>query len=455
MIHKFKILIVDDEAVMRNTMSDWLGEKGYSVVSVCSGMEAIEKVKTESFNVAFVDMKMPGLDGIEVLRAVKRINPDTSVIIMTAYATIETAIRAMQEGAYNYLVKPFSLDEAELIVKAIIKYQELVAENILLRQQLEERYSLKNIIGKSRYMKEVFELVENIADSNSTVLIQGASGTGKEVIARLIHLKSLRRDKPFIAANCAAIPGELLESELFGHEKGAFTGAIYDKKGRFELANGGTLFLDEVGEMSLNAQVHLLRVLQEREFRRVGGTELIKIDTRIITSSNKKLEQAVKEGTFREDLFYRLNVITIYLPELRERKEDIPLLINHFLTKYGIESGRGEKSVSPEALDLLKKYNWPGNIRELENVIEKLVILCKDKVIRPEDLPQNIKKEPKGELSIFIPDKRLEDIEKQYIYEVLKDNDWNKSKSAKILGIERMTLYKKINKYKLKKPESL
>lgn len=455
MIHKFKILIVDDEAVMRNTMSDWLGEKGYSVVSVCSGMEAIEKVKTESFNVAFVDMKMPGLDGIEVLRAVKRINPDTSVIIMTAYATIETAIRAMQEGAYNYLVKPFSLDEAELIVKAIIKYQELVAENILLRQQLEERYSLKNIIGKSRYMKEVFELVENIANSNSTVLIQGASGTGKEVIARLIHLKSLRRDKPFIAANCAAIPGELLESELFGHEKGAFTGAIYDKKGRFELANGGTLFLDEVGEMSLNAQVHLLRVLQEREFRRVGGTELIKIDTRIITSSNKKLEQAVKEGTFREDLFYRLNVITIYLPELRERKEDIPLLINHFLTKYGIESGRGEKSVSPEALDLLKKYNWPGNIRELENVIEKLVILCKDKVIRPEDLPQNIKKEPKGELSIFIPDKRLEDIEKQYIYEVLKDNDWNKSKSAKILGIERMTLYKKINKYKLKKPESL
>ncbi len=455
MIHKFKILIVDDEAVMRNTMSDWLGEKGYSVVSVCSGMEAIEKVKTESFNVAFVDMKMPGLDGIEVLRAVKRINPDTSVIIMTAYATIETAIRAMQEGAYNYLVKPFSLDEAELIVKAIIKYQELVAENILLRQQLEERYSLKNIIGKSRYMKEVFELVENIADSNSTVLIQGASGTGKEVIARLIHLKSLRRDKPFIAANCAAIPGELLESELFGHEKGAFTGAIYDKKGRFELANGGTLFLDEVGEMSLNAQVHLLRVLQEREFRRVGGTELIKIDTRIITSSNKKLEQAVKEGTFREDLFYRLNVITIYLPELRERKEDIPLLINHFLTKYGIESGRGEKSVSPEALVLLKKYNWPGNIRELENVIEKLVILCKDKVIRPEDLPQNIKKEPKGELSIFIPDKRLEDIEKQYIYEVLKDNDWNKSKSAKILGIERMTLYKKINKYKLKKPESL
>jgi len=455
MFKKIKILVVDDEAVMRDTMSDWLGEKGYNVVSVRSGMEAIEKVKTESFSIAFVDMKMPGLDGIEVLRAMKRINPDTSVIIMTAYATIETAIRAMKEGAYNYLVKPFSLDEVELIVKTIVEYQELVAENILLRQQLEERYSLKNIIGKSQQMKEILELVENIADSNSTVLIQGASGTGKEVIARLIHLKSLRRDKPFIAANCAAIPRELLESELFGHEKGAFTGAAYTRKGRFELATEGTLFLDEVGEMSLNAQIHLLRVLQEREFRRVGGTELIKIDVRIITSSNKDLEQEVKKGSFREDLFYRLNVITIYLPRLKERKEDIPLLVDHMLTKYGLESGRGKKSMSQEALDLLMKYDWPGNIRELENVIERLVILCKDKVIRPEYLPQNIKKEPEGELSIFFPNKPLEEIEKQYIYEVLKENDWNKSKSAKILGIERMTLYSKINKYNLKKPGSL
>jgi DNA-binding NtrC family response regulator len=451
MVQKIKILVVDDEAVMRDTMSDWLGEKGYNVVPVCSGMEAIEKAKRESFNVAFVDMKMPGLDGIEVLEAIKRINPDTAVIIMTAYATIETAIVSMKKGAYDYLVKPFSLDEAELIIKKTIKYQELVAENILLRQQLEERYSLKNIIGKSQQMKDVFELVENIADSNSTVLIQGASGTGKEVIARLIHLKSLRRDKPFIAANCAAIPRELLESELFGHEKGAFTGATYTKKGRFELANGGTLFLDEVGEMSNNAQIHLLRVLQEREFRRVGGTELIKIDVRIIASSNKDLDKEVKEGRFREDLFYRLNVITIYLSKLKERKEDIPLLVDHFLTKYGLESGRGKKSMSQEVLDLLMKYDWPGNIRELENLIERLVILCKDKIIRPENLPQNIKKEPKGELSILIPNKQLEEVEKQYIYEVLKEYNWNKSKSAKILGIERMTLYKKIKKYNLKK----
>jgi two-component system response regulator AtoC len=451
MIQKIKILVVDDENVMRNTMSDWLGEKGYDVVPVSSGMEAIEKVKGQSFNVAFVDMKMPGLDGIEVLEAIKRINPDIAVIIMTAYATIETAIVSMKKGAFDYLVKPFSLDEADLIVRKTVKYQELVAENILLRQQLEEKYSLKNIIGKSQQMKDVLELVENIADSHSTVLIQGASGTGKEVIARLVHLKSLRRDKAFIAANCAAIPRELLESELFGHEKGAFTGATYTKKGRFELANGGTLFLDEVGEMSLNAQVHLLRVLQEREFRRVGGTELIKIDVRIIASSNTNLEQAVKEGKFREDLFYRLNVITIYLAKLKERKEDIPLLVDHFLTKYGLESGRGKKSMSQDALDLLMKYDWPGNIRELENLIERLVILCKDKIIRPEYLPQNIKKEQKGELSIFIPDKKLEEVEKKYILEVLKEANWNKSKSAKILGIERMTLYKKIKKYNLKR----
>ncbi len=453
MSNKIKALVVDDETVMRDTMSDWLKEKGYNVATVSSGMEAIEKMKAESFNVAFVDMKMPGMDGIEVLQAMKRINPDTAVIIMTAYATIETAIRAMKEGAYNYLVKPFSLDEVELIIKAVAEYQELVAENILLRQQLEDRYSLKNIIGKSRQMKEILELVENIADSNSTVLIQGASGTGKEVIARLIHLKSLRRDKPFIAANCAAIPRELLESELFGHEKGAFTGATYAKKGRFELAEGGTLFLDEVGEMSLNAQINLLRVLQERELRKVGGTELIKIDVRIIASSNKDIEQEVKEGRFREDLFYRLNVIKISLPKLKERKEDIPLLVDHMLTKYGFESGRGKKSITKEGLGLLMKYDWPGNIRELENVIERLSILCKDKVIKPEYVLQNIKKEPKEEPSIFIPDKPLEEIEKQYIYEVLKENNWNKSKSAKILGVERRTLYNKIEKYNLKKAD--
>lgn len=455
MSQKVKILIVDDEAVMRDTMSDWLLEKGFNVVSVTSGMEAIEKVKTGSFNIAFVDMKMPGLDGLEVLRAMKRIDPETAVVIMTAYATIETAIEAMKEGAYEYMIKPFSLDVVELIVKKIVKYQELVAENILLRKRLEEKVHLKNIIGKSPQMKEVLELVANIAETNSTVLIQGASGTGKEVIARAIHLKSLRREMPFIAANCAAIPRELLESELFGHEKGAFTGATYTKKGRFEQADGGTLFLDEVGEMSLSAQVHLLRVLQEKEFRKVGGTELIKVDARIISSSNKDLEQAVKEGRFREDLFYRLNVIAIYLPKLNERKDDIPLLVDHLLTKYGLESGRGKKTMSPEAMALMMKHAWPGNVRELENVIERAVILSKDIVIKPEYLPQIVKKEPQGDHRVFIQDRSLEEMEKQYIYGVLRENNWNKSKSSRILGIERMTLYHKIKKYNLDKLKPL
>lgn len=455
MSKKVKILIVDDEAVMRDTMSDWLLEKGFNVVSVISGMEAIEKVKTGSFNIAFVDMKMPGLDGLEVLRAMKRIDPETAVVIMTAYATIETAIEAMKEGAYEYMIKPFSLDVVELIVKKIVKYQELVAENILLRKRLEEKVHLKNIIGKSPQMKEVLELVANIAETNSTVLIQGASGTGKEVIARAIHLKSLRREMPFIAANCAAIPRELLESELFGHEKGAFTGATYTKKGRFEQADGGTLFLDEVGEMSLSAQVHLLRVLQEKEFRKVGGTELIKVDARIISSSNKDLEQAVKEGRFREDLFYRLNVIAIYLPKLKERKDDIPLLVDHLLTKYGLESGRGKKTMSPEAMALMMKHAWPGNVRELENVIERAVILSKDIVIKPEYLPQIVKKEPQGDHRVFIQDRSLEEMEKQYIYGVLRENNWNKSKSSRILGIERMTLYHKIKKYNLDKLKPL
>lgn len=455
MSKKVKILIVDDEAVMRDTMSDWLLEKGFNVVSVISGMEAIEKVKTGSFNIAFVDMKMPGLDGLEVLRAMKRIDPETAVVIMTAYATIETAIEAMKEGAYEYMIKPFSLDVVELIVKKIVKYQELVAENILLRKRLEEKVHLKNIIGKSPQMKEVLELVANIAETNSTVLIQGASGTGKEVIARAIHLKSRRRDMPFIAANCAAIPRELLESELFGHEKGAFTGATYTKKGRFEQADGGTLFLDEVGEMSLSAQVHLLRVLQEKEFRKVGGTELIKVDARIISSSNKDLEQAVKEGRFREDLFYRLNVIAIYLPKLNERKDDIPLLVDHLLTKYGLESGRGKKTMSPEAMALMMKHAWPGNVRELENVIERAVILSKDIVIKPEYLPQIVKKEPQGDHRVFIQDRSLEEMEKQYIYGVLRENNWNKSKSSRILGIERMTLYHKIKKYNLDKLKPL
>lgn len=449
-MEEIKILIVDDEVVMRDTMSDWLSYKGYGVVATANGISAVEAARQEPFSVAFVDLKMPGMDGIDVMRAIKAINSSTSVIIMTAYATIETAIRAIKEGAYNYLTKPFSLDEVETMIKTIVKYQKLEEENIILRQQLEERYSMKTIVGKSPQMKEVLELVDNISDTNATVLIQGASGTGKEVIARLIHQKSSRRNKPFIAANCAAIPSELLESELFGHEKGSFTGATYTKEGRFELADHGTLFLDEVGAMSLNAQIHLLRVLQEREFRRVGGNELIKIDVRVIAASNKNLEQAVKENTFREDLYYRLNVIPIYLPQLKERIEDMPLLIEFFLNKYAKESHKGHKTISPEAMELLLNYPWPGNVRELENIIERLVILCKDKVIKPEHLPSPYRKEKILPYYANNADRSLEEMEKHYINETLIKNDWNISKCAKILGVERMTLYNKIKKYKLR-----
>lgn len=339
-------MIVDDDKEIRDTMGYWFRKKGYITSTAFDRKEALAYIKDDSYNIAFVDLCMPGMSGLEVLGAAKEIDLCLCVIIMTAHASIESAISAIKSGAYNYLVKPFSYEQAEGMVRMILRYQDLEAENILLRQQLEDKYSSFEIVGKSSRMKEVLETVDNILDTNVTVLIQGASGTGKEVIARLIHSKSKRRNKPFIAANCAAIPRDLLESELFGHEKGAFTGALYTKKGRFELANEGTLLLDEVAAMSLEIQVHLLRVLQEREFRRVGGTRLIKIDVRIIAASNKNLEEEVKKGTFREDLFYRLNVIPINLPPLKERKEDIPLLAEFFLQKYGKELGRGGKSIS-------------------------------------------------------------------------------------------------------------
>ncbi|OGF63541.1 MAG: hypothetical protein A2Y62_16495 [Candidatus Fischerbacteria bacterium RBG_13_37_8] len=436
-------------------MCNWFRQRGYQVGEASNGKSALELLREDTFNVAFVDLRMPGMDGLEVLAGIKEIDPSVYVIIMTGHASIESAITSIKKGAYDYLVKPFSLEQAETIVKTIVRYQELEAENIMLRQQLEDRYSFIQIVGKSPQMKEVLEIVDNIADTNVTVLIQGASGTGKEVIAHLIHSKSNRRTKPFVAANCAAIPRELLESELFGHEKGAFTGAFYTKKGRFEVANEGTLFLDEVGAMSLDAQIHFLRVLQEREFRRVGGTSLIKIDVRIIAASNKNLEDEVKKGTFREDLFYRLNVIPLNLPNLKERKEDIPLLIEFFLKKYGTESGRGKKELAPETAELMQEYDWPGNVRELENIVERLVILSKGELITPDRLPGTIKKSSKSYYYVFTPDKNLSEIEKQYILAVLQHNNWNISKSAKVLAVERMTLYNKMKRYRIKRAKSV
>lgn len=453
------ILIIDDEAVIRETLSDWLEREGYTTETAITGEEGIEKERATRFDIAIVDLKLPGMDGIEVLRELKKINPHIPIIMITAYATIETAVQTMKEGAYDYLVKPFNLEEISLIVKKIVEHQKLIAENILLRKQLQERYNFKNIVGKSPKMRKIFELIEDVADSGTTILIQGESGTGKEVIARAIHQRSSRTSGPFITANCAAIPENLLESELFGYEKGAFTGAVQTRKGRFELANGGTLFLDEIADMKLDAQVDLLRVLEEREFRRVGGSKLIKTDARIIASTNKDIETQIAQGNFREDLYYRLSVISVQLPPLRERKEDIPLLIQHFLKKYGKKSvGTGRdlslKGVSREVMELLTRYNWRGNVRELENVIERAVVLGKEELLMPGDLPEIIKKTsvrveqrlPSGQR---ILNKSLREIEKDYIVNVLQETGWNLSKSAKTLKINRTTLYNKIKKYRI------
>ncbi len=442
------ILIVDDERVMRDSLSEWLREDGYEVVAVEDGAQALEKVRKERWDVLLVDLKMPGMDGIEVLDKVKKTNKETPVIIMTAYATVDSAVEAMKKGAYDYIVKPFNPEEIGLAIRKIIAYQDLLKENIYLRQELEKKYEFRDVIGKSHKMQEVLALVKTVARSNSTILIEGESGTGKELVARAIHNSSLRNDGPFVAVSCAALPETLLESELFGHEKGAFTGAVSTKKGRFELANKGTLLLDEIGDISSKTQVDLLRVLEEKEFRRVGGTEVIKTDVRIISATNKDLKRLVEEGRFREDLYYRINVVSIQLPPLRDRKEDVPLLVQHFLRKYCIENKKEIDGLSEEAFRFLIKYDWPGNVRELENAIERAVVITKGRIVLLEDLPGPIRAE--GE---FKPasNMQLREVEKEHVLNALELNNWNITRTAKILGIDRNTLSSKIKKYHIKK----
>ncbi len=442
------ILIVDDERIMRDSLSAWLLEEGYQVEAVEDGARALKKAKTESWDVLLVDLKMPGMDGIEVLQEVKKISENIPVIIMTAYATVDTAVRAMKEGAYDYIVKPFNPEEIGLAIRKIIAYQDLLKENIYLRHELQMKYKFMDIIGKSHKMQEVLALVKTVAKSNSTILIQGESGTGKELVARAIHNSSLRSEGPFVAVSCAALPESLLESELFGHERGAFTGAVSQKKGRFELADTGTLFLDEIGDVSPKTQVGLLRVLEEREFRRVGGTQVIKTDVRIISASNKDLKTLVEAGTFREDLYYRINVVSIQLPPLRDRKEDIPLLVQHFLNKYCIENKKDIEGLSHEVSRLLMAYDWPGNVRELENVIERAVVVAKERLIVPDDLPLLTKPDTKFKPTADMP---LREVEREHILRALESNHWNISKTAKKLGIDRNTLSSKISKYEIDK----
>ena len=453
MEHKSEILIVDDDQTMRSSLLEWFESEDRRVYGASSGEEAIKTIEDGNFNIVITDLKMPGIDGLELLRYVKREHPNTEVIIMTAYGTVETAVNAMKEGAYDYIVKPFSPEEIDMITKKIIKHQALIRENILLKEQLHDHHRFENIIGKSSKMQDIYALIKNIAPSNITVLIQGGSGTGKELLARAIHNASLRKDNPFITVSCGALPETILESELFGHEKGAFTGAITRKEGRFEMAHKGTLFMDEIAEMSPKSQVNLLRVLQEKEFRRVGGTELIKVDVRIIAATNKDLDKEVGEKRFRDDLYYRL---PINLPPLKDRHEDIPLLIKHFLEIYNREYNRKVRDVSPTVFNLLLQYSWPGNVRELEHVIEHSILMTKGDAIQEENLPDKLKRR----LSINDEENllgignnslknRVEQFEKQSIIKALQDTQGVKKKAASILGISPRNLSYFIKKYNI------
>jgi two-component system response regulator AtoC len=378
------------------------------------------------------------------MKEVRNIRGDLPVIIITAYATVDTAVLAMKEGATDYVVKPINPEELSLIISRIIENQSLIRENVLLRKELKKSYQFQDLISKNPRMQEIFEHIRTVADSKSTVLIQGESGTGKELVSRAIHNLSPRRDAPFISLSCGTLTDSLIENELFGHEKGAFTDAKFLKKGKIELADGGTLFLDEIGDISLKTQVDLLRVLQEKEIRRVGGTEIIKVDVRFIAATNSDLKKLVETDKFREDLYYRLNVINISLPPLRERKEDIPLLCSHFLKKFNIEMKKEIDRTSEEAMSILMTYEWPGNVRELENTIERAIVVSKESLIRPEDLPPGIKGETP--MPLGTADLTLDMITKQHIIQILRKNNWNINRSAKVLGIDRVTLYRKMEK---------
>ncbi len=442
---KVKILVVDDEAIIRESLRDWFNDAGYQVLTAENGPQALEIMEKDKPSIAVVDLVMPGMDGIELLKKVKEVSPNVDVIIITAYASIPTAIAAIREGAYDYIEKPFSPEKVELLINKLVEHQRLIEENISLHQQLEKRYRFENIIAKSAKMQQIIELIKVVAKSNATVLITGESGTGKELVARAVHSQSYRKDKTFVPVSCAALPESLLESELFGHEKGAFTGAHAQRKGKFEFANRGTLFLDEIGEMSANIQVHLLRVLEAKEFTRVGGNELIRVDVRVISATNKDLEKTIASGQFREDLYYRLNVVTIELPPLRERKEDVLLLAQHFLKKFTVENQKEISGFSPEVTDFLLRYQWPGNVRELENTIERAVILTQNSNIEITDLLQ--KNSPL--VSSTLTGRSLKDVERSHILNIINETGGNYSEAARILAVSRATLYNKTKVYDL------
>ena len=445
----WQILVVDDEEIMCESLAAWLREDGYGVDTASSGREAVEKAKQKDYAIYFVDLKMPGgMDGIETMMQVRRLHPDASIIIITAYATVDTAITAMKEGAQEYIVKPCNPEEISLLVNRIIKVKNLQRENTILRKKLTRQYSVHDVISKNARMREIMALAAEVSSLRSTVLIQGESGTGKELVARALHNSGDRASKPFVAVSCAALAETLLESELFGHEKGAFTGANQQKQGKFEMADGGTIFLDEIGDISPKLQVDLLRVLQDRAFYRVGGSEEVRVDVRVVAATHVNLQQAVAEGKFRDDLYYRLNVIGITIPPLRERREDIPMLAEHFVERIARELAKDVAEVSEDALRRLMDYNWPGNVRELENAVERAIVTCRGRVLGAEDFA--FLAEAQGTQSWAIPPgANMQEMEKALITVTIQRTHGNIKEAAAVLGIDRSTLYEKIKKYEI------
>ncbi|TVM00230.1 MAG: two-component system response regulator [Candidatus Brocadia sp. WS118] len=443
-----KVLVVDDDLLGREYLSETLIRNGYEVVSASDGQQALAGVSKEGYDLVFLDMKMPEMGGMEVLEKVKTLSPETVVVLMTAYGTIETAVEAMKKGAYDYIIKPFSPDQVELVIARVNERQKLIMENRYWRSNSNIDEKMNPVFSKNSKMFQIYEQIKRIAQSKASILIQGESGTGKELVARAIHFHSNRYERPFIRVNCAALTETLLESELFGHERGAYTGAISKHLGRFELANEGTLLLDEISEISPNIQAKLLRVLEEEEFERVGGEKTIKIDVRIVATTNRNLIEEIHKGAFREDLFYRLNVVPIYLPPLRERREDIPILVDYYLKKYSIENNVSVKSIDTAIMDYFYQYNWPGNVRELKNVIQRAVVMSSSDRLQTEQLNDLfIHQDTKRSEGIMTGGKAIEDVERDLIYSTLEKTGGNKTKAAELLKITTRTLRNKLNRY--------
>jgi DNA-binding NtrC family response regulator len=441
------ILIVDDENIVRDSLSKWFREDGFQIGTAENAPSALRQLQERKWDIILLDIKMPGMDGMELQQRIMESDPNATIVFITAHASVDTAVQALKSGAFDYITKPVDPDHLSHLVQNALKQQKLAGENLKMREHITEFFKVDDLIGESPSMKKVYELIETVAPTDTTVMIRGESGTGKELIARAIHGNSQRKFFPIVTVNCGALPEGILESELFGHERGAFTGAQYQRKGKLELADGGTLFLDEVGNIDMKTQMDLLRVIETKQFTRVGGNQMIKVDFRVLCATNKNLEKAVSDGSFREDLYYRLNVFSIVVPPLRERKSDIPVIDGYFVKKYSKLMGKQISAISPEAMDKLIQHDWPGNVRELENAIERAMVVGKPPCIRPGELPFQLNEKAKlpsgGSLAA---------VEKEYIQQTLEENHWNISRSAEMLQIDRATLYNKIEKYGIPRP---